>query len=414
MSDTVIEVKNLTKVYRLYRRNRDRLRDAMHLLPADRVSKKNALDDVSFSVGRGETLGIIGMNGSGKSTLLKTITGVLTPTKGSVTVDGHISALLELGAGFNPEYNGIDNVFLNGMMNGFEEEEIRAKLPAILEFADIGEYVYQPVKTYSSGMFVRLAFAVAINIDPEILIVDEALSVGDVFFQAKCYHKFEEFKQAGKTILFVSHDLSSIMRYCDRVIVLQDGKIRGEGDPKEMIDLYKQILVGLSPEHAHTGAFPDTPVADNVNPQLLSYGDDSAKITAFAVLDEAGAQISSVEKGALFTVRMQVEILRDIAAPVFAFTIRNIQGVEIAGTNTMVEDVFKEPVKKGDVKEIRFTQRMRLRGGSYLISFGVTGFEQNEFKVYHRLYDALTLTVVSDKNTVGYFDMDASVTVSDS
>ena len=218
--DIAIEVKNLTKSYKLYGKPSERIRDSLGLAKKKQFKEKLALNNVNLTVKKGETVGIIGTNGSGKSTILKIITGVLTPTSGEVNVDGHISALLELGAGFNMEYNGIDNIYLNGMMIGFSEEEIEKRMDAILEFADIGDYVYQPVKTYSSGMFVRLAFAVAINIDPEILIVDEALSVGDVFFQAKCYHKFEEFKKQGKTILFVSHDLSSISKYCDRAVLL--------------------------------------------------------------------------------------------------------------------------------------------------------------------------------------------------
>ena len=200
------------------------------------------MNDVSFQVGQGETVGIIGTNGSGKSTILKIITGVLNPTDGEVKVNGRISALLELGAGFNMEYTGIENIYLNGTMIGFTKEEIDEKLQDILDFADIGDFVNQPVKTYSSGMFVRLAFAVAINIEPEILIVDEALSVGDVFFQTKCYHKFEEFKKMGKTILFVSHDLGSIGKYCDRVVLLNKGVKLAEGKPKDMIDLYKRVM----------------------------------------------------------------------------------------------------------------------------------------------------------------------------
>ena len=198
-----IKVENLKKVYKLYDRRSDRLKETFGLVK-NRHKDHYALNGVNMEICQGETVGIIGTNGSGKSTILKIITGVLNPTEGTVTRNGRISALLELGAGFNMEYNGIENVYLNGTMMGFTDKEIEERLPKILEFADIGDYVYQPVKTYSSGMFVRLAFAVAINIDPEILIVDEALSVGDVFFQAKCYRKFEEFKEMGKTIIFVS------------------------------------------------------------------------------------------------------------------------------------------------------------------------------------------------------------------
>ena len=243
MSEYAIDVQNVSKIYKLYDRSRDRLAEALHLTKKKLSKDHYALDQISFQVKKGETVGIIGTNGSGKSTILKIITGVLNPTGGKVDIDGRISALLELGAGFNMEYTGIENVYLNGTMIGFSEEEIKAKLDSILEFADIGDFVYQPVKTYSSGMFVRLAFAVAINIDPEILIVDEALSVGDVFFQAKCYHKFEEFKKEGKTIVIVSHDLSSISKYCDRVILLNKGHKLAEGEPKKIVDLYKKLLV---------------------------------------------------------------------------------------------------------------------------------------------------------------------------
>ena len=230
-------------MYKLYENPRDRLKESLGLTRKKRYKEHYALNNVSFQVKKGETVGIIGTNGSGKSTILKIITGVLNPTQGEVVVDGRISALLELGAGFNGEYSGIENVYLNGQMIGFSKEEIDAKLQDILDFADIGDFIHQPVKTYSSGMFVRLAFAVAINIEPEILIVDEALSVGDVFFQAKCYRKFEEFKEMGKTILFVSHDLSSIGKYCDRVVLLNKGEKLAEGDAKEMVNLYRRVLV---------------------------------------------------------------------------------------------------------------------------------------------------------------------------
>lgn len=431
-SDIAIEVKNLTKSYKLYDKPMDRLRDSLGLAGKKKFKEHRALNNVSLTVNKGETVGIIGTNGSGKSTILKIITGVLSPTDGEVNVNGHISALLELGAGFNMEYNGIDNIYLNGMMIGFSEEEITRRLDSILEFADIGDYVYQPVKTYSSGMFVRLAFAVAINIDPEILIVDEALSVGDVFFQAKCYHKFEEFKKQGKTILFVSHDLSSISKYCDRAVLLNQGVLLGEGTPKEMIDIYKQVLVGQYPllnsdvenllddeEIRKAAADADNKANEKIkpakeaNPDTLEYGDGAATIEDYFVTDSKGVRTGAIIKGTDFTVHMRVRFNRDVAAPIFAFTFKNIMGIEITGTNSMVEKAFLDPVKAGDVKDITFTQNMTLQGGEYLISFGVTGFKQNDFTVYHRLYDALNVTVVSDKNTVGYYDMNSTCKVVD-
>ena len=286
MSEFAIQVKHLDKMYKLYNKPSDRLKEALGMKVP--VREHYALRDVSFDVKRGETVGIIGTNGSGKSTILKIITGVLNPTGGEVTVDGRISALLELGAGFNMEYTGIENVYLNGTMMGFSKEEIDARLQDILDFADIGDFVHQPVKAYSSGMFVRLAFAVAINIDPEILIVDEALSVGDVFFQAKCYRKFEEFKKMGRTILFVSHDLSSISRYCDRVILLNKGVKLEEGSPKQMVDMYKQLLVGQDPTRK---VEKEVKKKENwsekfqVNPNMLEYGSKLAEITDFVVMD---------------------------------------------------------------------------------------------------------------------------------
>lgn len=416
-----IQVSELEKIYKLYDKLSDRMKEALGITRKKKYKEHHALDKVSMTVYQGETVGIIGTNGSGKSTLLKIITGVLNPSAGEVTVNGRISALLELGAGFNMEYNGIENIYLNGTMIGFSEKEIDEKMEAILDFADIGDYVYQPVKTYSSGMFVRLAFAVAINIEPEILIVDEALSVGDVFFQAKCYHKFEEFKKMGKTILFVSHDLSSISKYCDRVVLLNQGTKLGEGTPKEMIDVYKRVLVG---QYAVNGEENDNLLNDReitdaaaaaagVNPKLLEYGTLAAKITEYHITDDTGIQTTAIIKGQEFTIHLTVEFEQDIPAPIFAFTVKNIRGTEITGTNTMLEKAFLEPVKAGMKKEITFRQRMSLQGGEYLLSFGVTGYENDKFEVYHRLYDVLNLTVISDKDTVGYYDMDTHAKVED-
>ena len=403
-----IDVRNVKKVYTLYDKPSDRMRDAFGLLKKRPPKKHYALNGVDLQIHAGETVGIIGTNGSGKSTLLKIITGVLNPTEGQVKVEGRISALLELGAGFNMEYNGIENVYLNGTMMGFSKKEIDEKLPAILEFADIGDYVNQPCKTYSSGMFVRLAFAVAINIEPEILIVDEALSVGDVFFQAKCYHKFEEFKKMGKTIVFVSHDLSSISKYCDRVYLLNKGTMLGEGSPKKMIDAYKRVLVGQYEE-------PETEEGDlsndAQNPELLEYGTKQAEITEFYITDDHGVRTNAILKDSEFTIHMKVKFHEDIPAPIFAYSFKNIIGVEITGTNTMYEKAFLHSVKAGEVKDITFTQKMSLQGGEYLLSLGTTGYEGDKFEVYHRLYDVINITVISDKNTVGYYDMDSKVEV---
>lgn len=423
--EIAIAVENVSKIYKLYDRPRDRMFEALGLSKQKKYHEKYALSDVSFHVKKGECVGIIGTNGSGKSTILKIITGVLNQTSGNVSVKGRISALLELGAGFNMEYTGLENIYLNGTMNGFSEEEIDAKLQDILDFADIGDYVKQPCKTYSSGMFVRLAFSVGINIEPEILIVDEALSVGDVFFQAKCYHKFEEFKQMGKTIIFVSHDLSSIAKYCDRVILLDQGVKLGEGGPKEMIDDFKRVLVGQyqTPEEKaeSKSLLEDEEIQEAIrkkekkleDTKTLEYGTKQAVIEEIYLTDDNGTKSNAIIKGMNFGIHMRVRFQDDIPAPIFAFTVKNVKGTEITGTNTMFEKAFLEPVKAGTVKEITFKQRMTLQGGDYLMSFGVTGYDGNDFQVYHRLYDALDVTVISDKNTVGFYDMESAITVAD-
>ncbi len=449
-----IAVDHVSKLYKLYDKPMDRLKEALGFTRQKKYTEHYALKDVDFSVYRGETVGIIGTNGSGKSTILKIITGVLAPTEGEVRVNGRISALLELGAGFNMEYTGLENVYLNGTMTGFTREEIDARLDDILSFADIGDFIHQPCKTYSSGMFVRLAFAVAINIDPEILIVDEALSVGDVFFQAKCYHKFEEFKKQGKTILFVSHDLGSISKYCDRVVLLNKGVKRAEGSPQEMVDLYKKLLVNLDDEEeqpkepetveetTEEAGTADAAAEDEVkkptdaeqaeeirkkteetlketnaltcglpmNPNTLSYGEKQAEIIEVVTLDDKGNITGSLEKFKPFKIRMKVRFNSPVNDPIFAYTIKTIRGTEVTGTNTMYEDIAIPPMKAGDEIEITFDQEMNLQGGEYLVSFGCTGYMEGDFRVFHRLYDILNITVVSSKNTVGYYDMDSKIT----
>ncbi len=438
-----IRVRDVSKMYKLYDKNTDRLKEALGFSKKKLYHEHYALRNVNFDVKRGETVGIIGTNGAGKSTILKIITGVLNPTDGDLEIAGRISALLELGAGFNGEYTGIENVYLNGTMMGYTREEIDQKLPEILKFADIGDFVNQPVKTYSSGMFVRLAFAVAINIDPEILVVDEALSVGEVFVQAKCYKKFDEFKRKGKTILFVSHDLGSISKYCDRVILMNKGEKMAEGTPKEMIDLYKKILTGSDEDRAAvdyqlgegakandvdfasvSGATTedakgrvsildgaDDPASwkshFTINPDVNEYGDKKAVMVDFAIIDEDRRLSNSIIKGTKFTLKSKLYFNTTVKDPIFTFTFKTVRGVDVTGTNTMYEKVYVDEAKAGETYVASFEQEMNLQGGEYLLSMSCTSYEDGNLVAHHRCYDMASVTVISDKNTTGFYDMNS-------
>ena len=428
-SACAIQVKDVTKIYKLYDKPIDRLKESLHPGHKEYHRKFYALDKISFDVKKGETVGIIGTNGSGKSTILKIITGVLTPTTGEVKVDGTISALLELGAGFNMDYTGIENIYMNGTMMGFSKKEMDEKLQDILDFADIGDFVHQPVKTYSSGMFVRLAFALAINVEPEILIVDEALSVGDVFFQAKCYRRMEEIRKRGTTILMVTHDMGSIIKYCDKVVLLNRGSFVAEGAPGHMVDLYKKILAGqmdsleeeLQTEmndfsgdgaqqkaRQYEGLMKDK---ITINANRTEYGDGRAEIFDLGLFDGRGNLTNLLLKGEMFTIKERIRFNAPIEAPIFTYTIKDKKGTDLTGTNTMFEGADVKPVKNGDVYDVEFTQKMTLQGGEYLLSMSCTGFENGQHVVYHRLYDVANITVISNKNPVGVYDMESEVSV---
>lgn len=426
MSEVAIKVENLSKMYKLYDRPMDRLKESLGLTKKKKYKEYYALNNINMEIKRGETVGIIGTNGAGKSTILKIITGVLNQTNGDVTINGRISALLELGAGFNPEYTGIENVYLNGTMIGFTREEIDEKLQDIIDFADIGDFINQPVKTYSSGMFVRLAFAVAINIDPEILIVDEALSVGDVFFQSKCYRKFEEFKELGKTILFVSHDLGSIIKYCDRVVLLNKGNKVGEGEPGEMVDTYKMILANQYVEEDNN----DEDKEDNeqveeaepsfdgfwkerlgLNSSFQDYGDGRITIIDFGIFDRNGNITNVIEKNEKFSIKVKLHVNQKMESPIIAYTIKDKKGTELTGTNTLIESIDTTYFEADHEYVISFEQVASLQGGEYLLSLGCTQFEGDSLSIMHRLYDITYLTILSEKNTIGYYDMYSDVTV---
>nr|WP_315433551.1 ABC transporter ATP-binding protein [uncultured Stomatobaculum sp.] len=420
-----ISVQGVSKIYKLYDKPIDRLKEAVSLTHKSYHRDFFALSDISFDVKKGETVGIIGTNGSGKSTILKIITGVLSPTTGTAEVSGNISALLELGAGFNSEYTGLENIYMNGTMMGFSRQEMERRMDDILRFADIGDFVNQPVKTYSSGMFVRLAFALAINVDPEILIVDEALSVGDVFFQAKCYRRMEEMMKNGTTILMVSHDMGSIIKYCDKVVLLNRGHFVAEGEAGKMVDLYKKILANQTDELAEAlieekkealGLPVEATVSDkrmkdrmNLNPEVQEYGDGRASFEDFGTLDARGNVTNLLLKGEMFTIRERVRFHAPIENPIFTYTLRDKKGTDITGTNTLFEGTEIKPVKDGDVYTVSFRQKMNLQGGEYLLSMSCTGYENGEHVVYHRLYNVLSLTVISNKNTVGFYDMGSEV-----
>lgn len=459
-----IEIKDISKIYKLFARPKDRLKESLSLTHKCYHTDHFALAGVNLEVKKGEAVGIIGTNGSGKSTLLKIITGVLNPSGGSVEIDGKISALLELGAGFNMEYTGIENIYLNGTMMGFTDEEMEAKMDDIISFAEIGEFVHQPVKTYSSGMFARLAFAVAINVEPDILIVDEALSVGDIFFQAKCYRKFTEFKEAGKTIIFVSHDMGSVIKYCDRALLLNKGKQVFVGPCSQAVDIYKKILAnqfheedleqltvngdsgqasgsgtgakeqlqsaeisGTVANGNDAGADANGVAADGkkaqggkevapnwksqliLNSNLVEYGEKEGEIIDFALMDHKGMITSSLDKGEKFQIKMKIRFNQDIDHPIFAYTIKDRKGTEITGTNTVLEGNNLEKAVKGQEVVVCFTQDMDLQSGQYLLSLGCTGYRMDQLVIYHRLYDACFMEVFSTKDTVGYFDMNAAV-----
>ncbi len=397
--ENAITVTDVTKIYKMYDKPIDRLKESLHPGHKEYHKKFYALNHLSFQVKKGETVGIIGTNGSGKSTILKIITGVLSPTTGEVKVKGNISALLELGAGFNSDYTGIENIYMNGTMMGFSKKEMDRKLQDILDFADIGDFVYQPVKTYSSGMFVRLAFALAINVEPEILIVDEALSVGDVFFQSKCYRRMEEIRQRGTTILMVTHDMGSIIKYCDRVVLLNKGNFVAEGAPGHMVDLYKKILANqmdalkdeLEEMNDFSGEKSGKPKKAEglmkekltINGNRTEYGDGRAEIYDLGLLDARGNVTNLLLKGENFTIRERIRFYASIQAPIFTYTIKDKKGTELSGTNTMFEGTDIRPVKDGDEYEVSFTQKMTLQGGEYLLLMSCTGFEMGEHVVYH-------------------------------
>lgn len=425
-NENAIEVRGVSKFYNLYERPQDRVKELFSLTKKKYHTLYKALDQVSFTVKKGETLGIIGRNGAGKSTLLKLITGVITPSEGTIETHGEISALLELGTGFNPEYTGYENIFLNGSMRGFSDEEMQEKVKEIVDFADIGEYMGQPVKTYSSGMFARLAFAVMISFKPEILIVDEALSVGDIFFQQKC-NTFMKEEMKGVTKLLVTHDMNSIANMADRVILIDRGKIIREGKPLEVIEDYLKLL--------HTSVFQSEAAAAKDEDARLETAERSEAAEQKAVAAEAaerekekaeigwvdspkesigGAQdilidrcrmlingeaVDVVKPGDAVRIELLLHSKKDADNIIIGYTFKDKYGNSIFAQSTLGENIMIEGVKQGEVRKASLSFHWpEVKEGDYFLTLGIgEGYDQMVHTVQCWVHSVLHVQAIALK-----------------
>ena len=374
----MLRVDGVSKQYRIYESASDRLKEMATLGRWKTHREFWALSDVSFEVEPGTTFGIVGPNGSGKSTLLQIVAGTLQPTLGTVWHTGRVSALLELGAGFNPEFTGIENIFMSASLMGFSNAETAAMLPSIERFAEIGDFIHQPAKTYSSGMFVRLAFAAAISVMPQILIVDEALAVGDAVFQHRCMRRIREMQEGGMTILLVSHDPNAIRALCSRALLLHQGRVEAIGKPADVLNRYQKLIMARESEYEE-----NQPAAQDVETNAvevetasrLSYsyrhGDGSAEIIAVELLNAAHHRIEFVETGEEIVVRVRVVFREALEAPVCGFLIRNRHGIQIYGTNTDLQQLNIGPVQRGEIVEVSFVFNCWLAPDTYSLTLGV-------------------------------------------
>ena len=377
-----------------------------------------ALKNIDLEIKKGESLGIIGLNGSGKSTLLQIIAGTLRPTSGKVKSLGKIGALLELGSGFNPDFTGRENIYLNGKIHGLNQDEVDQKYDAITAFSGIGDFVNQPVRTYSSGMVVRLAFSVIAHTDPEILIIDEALSVGDARFQAKCFSFLESFREKKKTLLFVSHDVNSIARLCTSAILLNKGKIHSEGTPKKVINEYSKIISAGT--HSLLNDYEESSdikaellknePKKELSPDEFNYGGEKAEITACQIFNEQNLMTTVVSSGENFVVRFNIHAKSFVEKPIYAITIRDPKGQQVYGQNTHFSKTPTESLKKGDETNVEFKLQANLGDGNYLLSFGVTQFMNDDLEVIHRRYDALEFQVVNFDGSFGISNCFSEIT----
>ncbi|MBO4293437.1 MAG: ABC transporter ATP-binding protein [Clostridia bacterium] len=420
--ENVIEIDSLVKRYKMYNRKKDRLIEA--IIPRiNRHTDFLAINNLNLTVKKGEILGILGKNGAGKSTLLKMITGVVTPTQGELKVNGKISSLLELGAAFNMELTGEENIYQHGQVMGLTKEEIEKTKQDIINFADIGDHLYQPVKTYSSGMFARLAFACAINVDPDILIVDEVLSVGDMAFQLKCFKKFEQFKSKGKTILFVTHNIGDVIDNCSRVIILNKGQKIFDGETKEGVETYKKLITGMLKDKSEEQEMDKEQevkqiVKDdklwknnfNLNPDMIIYGNNEAEIYDYGIFNSKGEFENVINNDDEISVKLKARFNKDVECPTFSMTIKDFTGKEICGTNTNIQKLYTGKCIENHEYICEFKQKMRLAPGKYTMSLSCSKYNMNgELVPINRNYDALIFEVISKKPVVGYYELDTQL-----
>ena len=386
----MVVLDQVSKTFPLYRRPTDRLLESLPFVP-NLHEQFQALRDITLQIEPGQTFALVGPNGSGKSTLLQIIAGILEPTTGTLKCDGRVAALLELGAGFSPEFTGRENVYLTSELMGFSRRETDQRLPEIAAFADIGAFLDRPVKEYSSGMYVRLAFAAAVHVDPDILIVDEALAVGDVRFANRCLRKFEEFKQRGKTILFVSHDLGLVKRLADRAALLIQGSIDIIGAPPDVVNRYVGLALAGEHQQDHEGS---------------RHGDGTSRIMRVRLLNESGSDTALVRSGETMTIEITVDMERACGSLVAGVLIRNRLGIDVYGTNSRVEGLSIGPLSAGDRLAIRFTFPCRLTRQDYSVTVATQhpdGLSQDWRD------DILTFSVIDARDLAGVANLEAKV-----
>jgi len=412
-----LRVEKVSKQYRIYERPGDRLKESLTRGFLRRHKEFWALRDVDFEVEAGTTVGIVGPNGCGKSTLLQIICGTLAPTHGDVWHEGRIAALLELGAGFDLEFTGVENVFMNASLLGLTRRETETIFPAIERFAEIGQFLHQPVKTYSSGMFVRLAFAIAASVEPDIFVIDEALAVGDAVFQHRCLRRLKELHERGTTVLFVSHDAGAVRALCSRAILLKAGRVVADGKPTDVLNRYQKLIMereeayeAESPEPGLLSSVAQASVYQSLKPLNYAYrhGDGSAEIVGAGITDSTHREVEIVETGEPLTLRVVARFHRDVEEPVIGFLIRNRHGIYAYGTNTKVQELQFETIRRGETLEISFAFDCWLGIDEYSISLAV---HSHDAQAYDWLDAALFFRVTSMTLVEGVANLNATATV---